>query len=551
MLGITFTSDGQDQYLDLNIDPNQLKDKIDVNKVHKLILESDYKNFFIFDENIIDALNTYKIAVKKENTSVIVHRVGERRDTQVKCKIVEDQLSAALTITKGFGDAPLAIEALNRSLDISGVKRGISKKRLLSLVEKSAKAKSGDVIEELVAKGLPPRTGKSSYLKPLVNNALERILKPQAEGKTRVDMRNLGTIICIQKGAKLLRRMPPTKGRNGYSVGGEVIKAKPGEWIKFRPGEGTVISDGDENLLVADISGMPKFKDQKMWVDNVFTCTGVNVGSGNVDYNGSVIVNGDVTEKMVIKASGDVTVNGFVESATIQAEGDIIITEGAMGKVNDKATEYSTSLTAKGSVHVQHGQGLDIKCKGNVSVGRQLAYSRIDCRGQVTVGAVDKPNGNLFACVIKCQNSVTAGTLGAVSGSSLSVDFSEGFNTLLERKDTLDELLKQVKQNNFRHLERMNIINSKFVPDEMQKRVDEANQLFQGETQLLQWLEAKAKEMQQSKEKYQNDIQLVANKRVYPGVVVKLNNRTWRAEREYDRSNISFHGHQWHFEPLI
>ena len=158
-----------------------------------------YKNFFIFDENIIDALNTYKIAVKKENTSVIVHRVGERRDTQVKCKIVEDQLSAALTITKGFGDAPLAIEALNRSLDISGVKRGISKKRLLSLVEKSAKAKSGDVIEELVAKGLPPRTGKSSYLKPLVNNALERILKPQAEGKTRVDMRNLGTIICIQK----------------------------------------------------------------------------------------------------------------------------------------------------------------------------------------------------------------------------------------------------------------------------------------------------------------------------------------------------------------
>ena len=100
-------------------------------------------------------------------------------------------------------------------------------------------------------------------------------------------------------------------------------------------------------------------------------------------------------------------------------------------------------------------------------------------------------------------------------------------------------------------MERMNIINSKFVPDEMQQRVDEANQLFQSETQLLQWLEEKANEMQKSKDKYQKDIQLIANKRVYPGVVVKLNNRTWRAEREYDRSNISFHGHQWHIEPLM
>jgi uncharacterized protein (DUF342 family) len=296
---------------------------------------------------------------------------------------------------------------------------------------------------------------------------------------------------------------------------------------------------------------MPKFKDQKMWVDNIFTCKGVNVGSGNVNYNGSVIVNGDVAEKMEIHATGDVTVNGFVESATIHAGGDIIITEGAMGKVNDSATEYSTSLTSKGNVHVQHGQGLDINCNGNVTVGRQLAYSRINCRGKVTVGAIDNPNGNIFACTVKCQDTITAGTLGAVSGSNLSIDYSEGFNTLLERKDTLDELLNKMKQNNNRHLKRINIINSKFIPKDMQLRVDDANQMFNSETQLLEWLETKSKEMNQAKEQYQTNIRLIANKRVYPGVVVKLNNRTWRAEREYDKAKIYFHGHQWHVEPLM
>jgi uncharacterized protein (DUF342 family) len=551
MLGITLKVDDTDQYLDLNITPDLIQKKVEANGIHDLIQKSEFKDFFIFDENIIDAINSYKSAAKNNVSAIIEHRIGERRDTQVKCRIIEDQLAAYITITAGHAGKLPSLKSLKSELDSSGIKRGISTKRLVLLEQQCAQAQPGEVFEELIAKGLAPRVGKSSSLKPLVQNALDRILKPQTMNTERVDMRNLGAIICVQKGTELLRRMPPTDGRNGYTVGGDVINAKSGEWVKFRPGDGTVISDNDENLVIADISGMPKFKDQKMWVDDIFTCKGVNVGTGNVNYDGSVLVNGDVTEKMEIYASGDVTVNGFVESATIHAGGDIIITEGAMGKVNDSATDYSTSLTSKGSVHVQHGQGLDIKCNGNVTVGRQLAYSRIDCRGKVSVGAVDKPNGNIFACTIKCQDMVTAGTLGAVSGSNLNVDFSEGFNTLLERKDTLDELLKQIKQNNTRHLERMNIINSKFIPQDMQVRVDEAKQLFESETQLLLWLESKAKEMHKSKEKYQTDIQLIANKRVYPGVVVKLNNRTWRADREYDRAKICFHGHQWHFEPLI
>jgi uncharacterized protein (DUF342 family) len=34
-----------------------------------------------------------------------------------------------------------------------------------------------------------------------------------------------------------------------------------------------------------------------MWVDDIFNSRGVNVAIGNIDYDGSVLVNGDVTEK--------------------------------------------------------------------------------------------------------------------------------------------------------------------------------------------------------------------------------------------------------------
>ena len=550
MIGITLKIDETDQYLVLNIAPDLVEDKVEAAVILELVHESIFKHFFIFDENIIDAVNSYKSITADNMSTVIEHQIGERRDTEISFRIVEDQLSAYLTTTVGYAGKTLTVQSLLEELNSVGIKRGVSQKRLTSLVQKTAQAFPGEVFEELIAKGLAPRVGKSSRLKPLVQNALDRILKPQTVSSARVDMRNLGAIICVQKGAELLRRMPPTEGRNGFTVSGDIVVAKKGEWIKFTPGDGTVISDDDENLLLADIFGMPKFIDQSMWVDNIYSCKGVNVGSGNVNYDGSVLVNGDVTEKMEIHATGDVTINGFVESAIIHAGGDIIITEGAMGKVNDNATEYSTSLTSKGNIHVQHGQGLDINCNGNVTVGRQLAYSRINCRGKVIIGAIDNPNGNIFACTVKCRNSVTAGTLGAVSGSNLTIDYSEDFNTLLERKDTLDELLKKVKKNNDRHLERINLLNSKPIPKDMKGRVDDANQLFQREKKLVDRLEKKSYEMQMAKEQYQTDIQLIANKHLYPGVVVKLNNRIWRPDREYDTAKIRYLGYQWHVEPL-
>jgi hypothetical protein len=288
-----------------------------------------------------------------------------------------------------------------------------------------------------------------------------------------------------------------------------------------------------------------------MQVDDTFICTGVNVGSGHVNYEGAVLVNGDVTEKMEIKAAGDVTINGFVESAYIESGGDIIVTEGAMGKVNDGDSEFHCKLVAAGSVHVQHGQGIEVQCGGNITIGRQLAYSKLRCGGSVTVGQIDNPMGNLFACDIVSQNKIVAGTLGAVSGSTLKIDFSPGFNLLLERKESLDELLKQIRENNLKHKEKIELLQSKKVPKELQRKVTEALELFNNESALLEWIENKANDVKQAKEQYLQDIKLVANKRLYSGVSVKLNNRNWRSEREYDRAQIRYDAHQWHYEPIV
>lgn len=550
MEGITLQVDESDTHLSIQIRPAELQSKLDIKSLHNMLKNSEFADFYISDDAILTLLSNLQKSIKSESDEPVMGRVGERRQNSVKCKLEDGKLSATMTITKGYGAPALTVQSLIADAKDNKIMRGLSSKRVYALHETFQVAKSGETVSAVIAKGLPAKTGRSSKLQPLVQNALERILRPQTANHGRVDMRNLGDIICVKVGTELLRRLPPSNGRAGYTVTGEIIKPKAGEWLTLRPGDGTAISEKDENLLIAEISGMPKFKDQKMWVDDTYICKGVNVGTGNVNYNGAVLVNGDITEKMEIIATGDVTVNGFVESATIHAGGDIIITEGAMGKVNDAGTQYSTVLRAKGSIHIQHGQGLDIKCDGGVTIGRQLAFSKVVCRKEMYVGPVDKPNGNLFACSIFSQNRVQAGTFGAVSGSNLTIDFSEGFNTLLARKDSLDELVRQIRQNCSRHQDRMKIIHSKFIPDDLRGKVNAAQEMFDNENQLMQWLEQKAVELAANKDDYQQSIMIMANKRIYPGVVVKLNNRTWRAEREFSKANVSFHGHQWNCEPV-
>ncbi|WP_218353603.1 FapA family protein [Alteromonas lipotrueiana] len=551
MIGVSVLLDDTKNFIDMVLDPSMFERELDSKSLWKELNEGQYKTFYISQNTLKSACDKANHYFKTNDNTKVRERIGERRNTEVEFKISSDGLSAGVVFTAPYGGRLPTIAILHNMAEHAGICRGLSFKRLEQLLTELSNAAPGSIIEGEIARGLPPKDGRNSKFVPLVPNALERVLKPQVDDNDRVNMRNLGEVICVKVNAPVLRRTEPSQGRHGFDVKGNILTAKPGCWQEFKMGKGTAISEHDSNILVATISGMPKYRNQVMDVDDTFICSGVNVGSGHVSYDGAVLVNGDVTEKMEIKASGDVTINGFVESARIEAGGDIIVTEGAMGKVDDDGAGYSCQLTAKGSIHVQHGQGIDMQCSGNITVGRQLAYSRIQCGGSVTVGQVAKPMGNLFACEIISQGTISAGTLGAVSGSTLKIDFSPGFSKLLERKDELDELLRQLRDNNARHREKIESIKAKLLPSELNAKVEQAVEMYNGETDLLNWLELKVLEMRQKKDAYQNEIGLIANKRLYSGVSVKLNNRNWRSEREYDRSHIFYENHKWHFDPIV
>ena len=360
-------------------------------------------------------------------------------------------------------------------------------------------------------------------------------------------MRNLGDILCVPAKTAVAKRQAPSKGRIGYTVSGDALTPEEGEWKEAKLGSNTAFKPQDENIIIATVTGQPKFENGVMTVDDTFQTKGVNVGTGNINYEGAVLVNGDVTESMQVIAKGDVTINGFVESAVIRAGGDIIITEGAMGKMH----EEDCQLIAKGSVFVQHGQGLNITAGKNLNVRKQLAYSKVKCQGKVTIGEPDKPQGNLFASEIHLGNTLSAGTVGAISGSALTIDFSDGINQLNTRYDAILASLKQLRENNFDHEVKLREIHSRHIPNSLLSQVEKIDSAFESEKHLLNWLEDIETELRQAKIDYEINARVVANKELFHGVTVKQNKRNWRSEKDYKRSVVRLVGGKWTYEPLV
>lgn len=551
MKGVSiFPNDTKTELL-VAVDPLLFEGLFDVEKFAAFVNESEYSEFALSLDSVLrlsDEVDEVMLATSEAQNDIIERVIGNVQQDKVNIVLAEDKMSVYLSIVKESDSGVPDLHYLLEQIQAQGIKKGLSRKRVRYFLQELIDSKIGSETRVVVAKGLPPRNGKNSYVKALVPNPLERILSPQKKEGDKVDMRDFGDTLCIPARTIIAKIIPPTKGRLGITVTGEKLLPTPGEVKEVKLGANTSISPKNENVIFATIAGQAKFNNGVMSIDDTFTAEkGVNVRSGNIKYDGAVIVNGDVTENMKIISKGDITVNGFVESAYIRSGGDIIITQGAMGKMHDEDCQ----LIASGSIFIQHAQGLDIIAGKNVNIAKQLAYSRVKAKGSITVGNIEHPMGNLFASTLNCGATVQAGTIGAVSGSAMMIDFSEGYNVLSDRSETLHDLYRQLSSNNADHEMKMAAVKSKHIPPAIRAKLAALNDELEAERVILEWLQGAQNELQDSKLQFESNARVKVNKELFPGVSIKLNKNIWRDESEHQRCRVIFEDGKWLFEPLI
>lgn len=208
----------------------------------------------------------------------------------------------------------------------------------------------------------------------------------------KVDFKELGFIHNVRAGDLLASLPPPTPGTPGRNIYGHIIPVPEPKTTPLKPGTHVALS-ADERELRAEIDGRV-FLDPagRVCVDNQLRVPGdVGPSTGNINFLGSLRVAGNVLSGYKIKATGEVEIMGTVESAIIDAGGELRIHGGVFG--GGKAV-----LQSKNSIRVKHAQEAMILCGATLVVQDSLlrvtavAARAIEMeRGTVVGGTINAP----------------------------------------------------------------------------------------------------------------------------------------------------------------
>jgi uncharacterized protein (DUF342 family) len=560
MTKLTLVSNSKNN-IDLVLESKKTGDPVTEITIQKFIDASKYTSLLINEENIKNAvaeLNDVLKPLQADQTGrEIRYEILERLDATITITIDSDEMAATAEITTTFGGKHLSAKAILNSAQDSGVKKGFSKEELLKLAQLASKEPPGKTVSLQIATGRLAVDGKDAKIKHLVQSVQERILRPRERDDGTVDMHDLGDIICVSVGDPLAQKIPLTQGKQGHTVTGIPLIPEPGEDITFNAGEGTSFSPKDDNLLISQLVGVPRFIDNGMEVDEVYQIKNVDVGTGNIDFNGSVIIDGDVCEGMTVVATGDITVSGFVESAILKAGGDIIINGGIIGRKQDveksNVTDMhmSVNISAKGTIYARYCQYANIFCGSDIRIENQLMHSILNVGGRLWLGTAEQANGKLIGGFIKVVTSVHAGIVGATAGSNTIINFESkmlGFKqsqlSIDSRLKTESDIITELKA----AISKLKKLPKESANPKMLKKVV-ATYSFHANNmgELLQEKETVEEETQT----YMSSVYIEATEKLYHGVVFIVGDFNDRSRREYGPSRMNYKERKVHINPIV
>jgi len=282
-------------------------------------------------------------------------------------------------------------------------------------------------IETTIAKGIKPTDGKDGRLEYMVDMSA----KPQfiADAKEdSVDFKKSMQVALVNVGDVLASVVPPTEGEDGMDVRGVVIKARPGEKARFYLGEG---AEEKDELITVTLAGTPSIQDDVIMVRRTYVLQGdVNLSTGNINFPGTVVIHGNVTEGFEVISEENVVVNGFISSATVKAKGYIKCAGGIQGK-------EKTEITAGSYVAAKFVSSATVTADTDVLITKDVLHSKINCLGELRIG------GSLIGGVTTALKGIECGSLGSETGVKTIVNIRTHYRQE-KAKEQISHVMEEV-----------------------------------------------------------------------------------------------------------
>lgn len=435
--------------------------------------------------------------------------------------IASNYYSAFLIVEIFDDDCRIFSKDIEAFLEEKNIVHGIDYSVIEKIVETPTQGKF------LVAKGKEHINGENAKIdyKFDVNSELH----PEKNEDGSVDYKKMHLLQKINEGEILATKKPLTEGKNGMTVTGKEIYAKNGKDINFKVGKGVVFSD-DGLSIKAEYTGAISFENGKVSVEKVLELNdGVGINTGNIDFNGKIVVNGIVESGYTIKSTDDIIVNGIVESATLISDKNIEITKGVQG--NDNAL-----IKCKENFKARFVNSSELIVGGDISLDI-IMHSKVSCNGKLTaLGQKGTVVGGEYTIKKGVDAKIVGSEMGTITNFRIGID-----NELLNNyKKALEDSKKYGDE--VRELTK----NEKI----MKKKIDSGNRNQLVVSKYKKTLE-RLKEIKPLLDKAKKDVKVMRKQFsnlkgsnlvagfIYPGVKINITNSFYNVKEELTRVEIT------------
>ncbi len=349
----------------------------------------EYLNARKFEFDIL-AVKEAVTAANGQVTVIMKNKALPERESY-KLDISDDQMTATiLYYPPTEGGTQITAQDVIKDLAFKKIRNGVLQDQILAFFNQREYCR-----EYVIAQGTPAVQGKDAVVEYRFGTSHHA--HPTMNPDGTVDYFHLNLINNCKAGDVLAVLSPADMGKPGITVFGTPVKPRQVKVMSLHYGKNVVISE-DKLTLTAAVDGHVTLQEGKVVVSNVIQVANVDVSTGNIEYDGSVEVEGNVASNFAIKAGGNVHVKGNVEGAVIEAGADVILERGVngMGRAEIKAggnvvTKFieNAKVTAGGSVnaeslihaHIIAGTEVTVTGKkGFITGGHVIAAERVSAR---------------------------------------------------------------------------------------------------------------------------------------------------------------------------
>ncbi|MDD2717401.1 MAG: FapA family protein [Candidatus Wallbacteria bacterium] len=319
-------------------------------------------------------------------------------ESYLKLEVGDDEMSAFLTIfPPPKGGNPISMEMITQILERNKISCGLKLSELKKNYSQRQYFKPF-----LIAEGIRKIDGKDAYLEYLFNP--EGKIHLSEDSKGRVDFKEMGLIQSVSEGQLLALKHPPTKGTEGCTVRGRKLPPVRGKDILLVQGENTLL-DSDKIKLFAQKPGRVVLRKGVISVEPMFVVKNVDYSTGNLDFQGTVVIEGTINDGFKIVASGDILVKKNVGKCHLESlHGRIIVAGGILG-------QSGGLVKAEGQISARFIENSTVFSKSHITVESAIMHSRIYAGGELRVLG---GRGLIVGGSVQAREGITAREIGSI-----------------------------------------------------------------------------------------------------------------------------------------